>query len=89
VGAQSVRRVRTDVGDPHIPAIRGIMSHEVEINRLEELINSATQNVSTDGLSTSFNLEEARKRLAELYRLQGSTNLVRPRVVRVRLGGDF
>jgi hypothetical protein len=54
---------------------------------LETLINSATQSVSTDGLSTTFDLDEARKRLAELYRLQGDTTMVRPRVVRVRLGG--
>jgi len=64
------------------------MAYEAEILRLETLINNATTSVSTDGLSTSFDLEQARKRLAELYRLQGDT-MVRPRVVRVRLGGDF
>ena len=63
--------------------------YSAEIQRLEELINSATNSVSTDGLSTNFNLEQARKRLAELYRLQGETKLVRPRVVRVRLGGGW
>jgi hypothetical protein len=65
------------------------MAFEAEILRLETLINSATNSVSTDGLSTSFDLEAAKKRLAELYLLAGQTTMVRPRVVRVRLGGDF
>jgi hypothetical protein len=65
------------------------MAYEAEILNLENLINSATQSVSTDGLSTSFDISEARKRLAELYRLQGETTMVRPRVVRVRLGGAW
>jgi hypothetical protein len=65
------------------------MAYEAEILNLETLINSATDSVSTDGLSTSFNLDEAKKRLAELYRLQGETTMVRPRAVRVRLGGAW
>lgn len=65
------------------------MAYEAEILRLETLINSATTSVSTDGLSTSFDLEEAKKRLAELRRLAGDTQMVRPRVVRVRLGGSW
>lgn len=64
------------------------MAYEAEILQLETLINSATTSVSTDGLSTSFDLDKAQKRLAELLRLQGST-MVRPRVVRVRLGGSW
>lgn len=60
-----------------------------EIKQLEDLVNSASASVSADGLSASFDLDKAQKRLAELYRLQGTTNMVRPRVVRVRLGGEW
>jgi hypothetical protein len=63
--------------------------HAAEILRLETLINSATNSVSTDGLSTSFDLDAARKRLAELYRLSGETQMVRPKAVRVRLGNSW
>ena len=61
--------------------------YSAEILQLEQLINSSTTGVSADGLSASFDLKAASKRLAELYRLQGETTMVRPRVVRVRLGG--
>jgi hypothetical protein len=63
------------------------MAYEAEILQLEALVNSATTSVSTDGLSTAFDLDEAKKRLAELRRLNGDTTLVRPRMARVRLGG--
>jgi hypothetical protein len=63
--------------------------YTAEILRLETLINSATNSVSTDGLSTSFDLDAARKRLAELYRLSGETQMVRPKAVRVRLGNSW
>jgi hypothetical protein len=63
--------------------------YSVEIQRLEDLINSATTSTSADGLSALFDLEQAKKRLAELYRLQGETQMIRPRIVRVRLGGNW
>ena len=63
------------------------MAYEAEIAQLEALINSATTSVSTDGLSTTFDLDKAERRLAELLRLQGETTMVRPRIARVRLGG--
>lgn len=65
------------------------MAYEAEILHLENLINSATNSVSTDGLSTSFNLEEAKKRLAELRRLQGDLAMVRPKVSTLNLGGAW
>jgi hypothetical protein len=60
-----------------------------EIQQLEALINSASTSVSTDGLSTSFDLDKARKRLAELRRLQGDLRLVRPKVASLNLGGAW
>jgi hypothetical protein len=63
--------------------------YSAEILNLEQLVNAATASVSADGLSTSFDLDKAKKRLAELYRLQGETTMVRPRIVRVRLGGNW
>jgi hypothetical protein len=60
-----------------------------EIAQLEQLINSATNSVSTDGLSTNFNLEHATKRLAELRRLQGDLSMVRPKVSTMNLGGAW
>lgn len=43
-----------------------------EITRLEAIVNGATTSVSTDGLSTTFDLDAARTQLAELKRKQGS-----------------
>jgi hypothetical protein len=37
-----------------------------DIAALEELLNTAAQSVSTDGNHTSFDLDAARRRLAEL-----------------------
>jgi hypothetical protein len=58
-----------------------------EISTLEALVNSATTSVSADGLSTSFDLDAAKKRLLELRRLQGDWQLVRPRVATLNLEG--
>ncbi len=61
-----------------------------EIAQLEQLLNSATKSVATDGLRTDFDLEQARKRLNEL-RLQqsGATGRKRPPFVAIRLGGAW
>jgi hypothetical protein len=56
-----------------------------EIAQLEMLINSAATNVSADGLSTAFDLEHAKNRLAELRRLQNDLRLVRPRIATLNL----
>jgi hypothetical protein len=61
--------------------------YSAEILHLESLINSATQSVSADGLSTTFDLAKAQKRLAELRRLQGDLTMVRPRVATINLEG--
>jgi hypothetical protein len=59
-----------------------------EIARLEQLINSGAQSVSADGVSSSFDLDSARKRLAELRRLQGDgQELVKRKVSTLNLGG--
>jgi hypothetical protein len=63
--------------------------YSAEIQQLEQLINSASSSVSTDGLSTSFDLDHAKKRLAELRRLQGDLTLVRPKVATLNLGGAW
>lgn len=64
--------------------------YQQEIAQLEQLINSATKAVSTDGLSTSFDLEHAQKRLAELRRLAATDmTLVRPKVASLNLGGAW
>ncbi|HLC08794.1 MAG TPA: hypothetical protein VJK06_05870, partial [Methyloceanibacter sp.] len=59
-----------------------------EIAQLEQLINSAAKDVSADGLRTSFDLEQARRRLNELRRLAGGDlSLVRPKCASLDLGG--
>jgi hypothetical protein len=63
------------------------MAYEAEILQLEQLVNSATKSVSTDGLSTTFDLDEAKKRIAELRRLQGDLTMVRPRLATLNLEG--
>jgi hypothetical protein len=57
-------------------------SYANEIATLEKLINSATRDVSTDGLRASFDLDKAKSRLAELRRLAGgdSRRLARPKI---------
>jgi len=61
-----------------------------EIAKLETILNSGTELVSIDGMTTKYNLTEVRKRLAELQ-AQNDTNVesgkVRPRSARIRL--DF
>lgn len=62
--------------------------YAAEIAQLETLINSAAKDISTDGLRTSFDLEHATKRLAELRRLAGSDRrLARPKNATLNLEG--
>lgn len=64
--------------------------YDAEIAKLEQLLNSATRDVSADGLRTSFDLAQAERRLAELRRLNDPTAaLVRPRVLGINLGGAW
>lgn len=64
--------------------------YSIEIAALEAILNSGANSVSTDGLSTSYDLESVRKRLAELKaKDDASINAgnARPRIARIRL--DF
>ncbi len=45
-----------------------------KIAQLEQLINGSVKSVTTDGVTTQFDLDLARARLAELKRLQGDSN---------------
>lgn len=64
--------------------------HSKEIAELEALINGAVDSVSTDGLSTKFNLARARQRLKELRSEDDNSKaLVRPTVTGMRLGGAW
>lgn len=62
--------------------------YTAEIAKLEEILNAAVRDVSVDGTRASYDLEAARKRLAELKTLQGSAQ-ARPRVARLDLGGAW
>ncbi|MGD9632660.1 MAG: hypothetical protein AB7I57_18360 [Pirellulales bacterium] len=58
-----------------------------EIAELEQLINSAVSSTSADGVSASFDLDAARRRLAELKRLADPTDKKARRIIsRVNLG---
>ena len=59
-----------------------------EIAKLEAIVNNATNSVSVDGTSAQYNIEQARKRLAELRTRQGGAN-ARPAVSRINLGGAW
>ncbi len=62
--------------------------YSIEIAALEAILNSGASSVSTDGLSTSYDLESVRKRIAELKSQdQASINAgtTRPRLVRIRM----
>lgn len=48
--------------------------YESEIAQLEALINSATKDVSADGIRTSFDLDKARQRLVELKKLADASD---------------
>lgn len=59
-----------------------------QIAAIEAILNSGTSSISTDGLSTSYNLAELRKRLAELKAEDDDTiaaGRVRPRTARIKL----
>ena len=64
--------------------------YTAEIQQLEALLNAATSGVTTDGLRTDFDLEQARRRLNELRALQtGDRRLVRPRMLGIRLNNAW
>lgn len=65
-------------------------SYAAEIARLRKLINTATRSTSTDGVSTSFDLEFAKRRLRELEQQDEDTTATRrPTILGVNLGGCF
>lgn len=65
-------------------------SYAAEIARLRKLINTATRSTSTDGVSTSFDLEFAKRRLRELEQQDEDTTANRrPTILGVNLGGCF
>lgn len=62
--------------------------YSIEIAALEAILNSGANSVSTDGLSTSYDLESVRKRLAELKAKDDASinnGNARPRIARIRL----
>jgi hypothetical protein len=62
--------------------------YSVEIAALEAILNSGAQSISTDGLSTTYDLAQVRKRLAELKAKDDATiasGNSRPRIARIRL----
>ena len=62
--------------------------YSIEIAALESLLNSATRSVSVDGMSTTIDLESARRRLAELKALDDAaigSGRVRPTNAVIRL----
>ncbi len=64
--------------------------YTAEIAQLEQLLNSATKSVATDGLRTDFDLDQAQSRLNDLRQRQaGQTGQTRPRIVGLRLGGAW
>jgi len=64
--------------------------YTAEIEQLEAVINGATDSVTVDGMSTKWNITQARKRLKELRILDdASTAMVRPAVIGMRIGGAF
>jgi hypothetical protein len=61
-----------------------------EIAHLEQMINASTKGVTTEGVRTDFDLDQARRRLAELRRLSDPNHRsVRPVVSSLNLGGCF
>jgi hypothetical protein len=63
------------------------MAFETEIADLEKLLDAATSSVLIDGVRTDFDLETARKRLAELKRKSAGTSW--PRTSTVLLSSVF
>lgn len=61
------------------------MAYEDEIAELESLLNDAASNVAVDGVGVTFDLEAARRRLAQLKRQQDATR--RPRNASIDLSG--
>ena len=62
--------------------------HSVEIAALESLLNASATSVSVDGLSSTLNLENARKRLQELRATDDATlaaGRVRPASATIKL----
>jgi hypothetical protein len=61
-------------------------SYAAEIAELEQLLSSAVKDTSADGVRTSFDLDAARKRLAELKALQ-DPSIAKSRTSTLNLGG--
>jgi hypothetical protein len=57
------------------------------IAELETLIDGATQSVSSDGFSATFDIDAARKRLAELKAQQAGSSW--PRASTIKLSSGF
>jgi len=66
---------------PVAPVCNLATEHTQEIERLEQIVNSGTTSVTTDGTTTQFDLAAAKSRLAELKRLDGQS----PRNVKRKL----
>jgi len=61
------------------------MAYETEIAHLEQLLNSGVTATAADNERHEFDLEAARRRLAELKRLQAKTR--KPRTSSIDLSG--
>jgi hypothetical protein len=62
--------------------------YSAEIAAIETILNSGATSISVDGLSTSYNFDQLRKRLAELKALDDSTianGNVRPKRATIKL----
>tara|TARA_R100000808_G_C2096713_1_gene115199 strand:+ start:74 stop:274 length:201 start_codon:yes stop_codon:yes gene_type:complete len=62
--------------------------YTAEIAYLEKLVNASVSATNTDGASTTWDLDHAKKRLAELRLLEAST-MARPTVFRIKMGGAW
>lgn len=62
--------------------------YSAEIAAIEQILNAGASSVSVDGLSTSYDFDQLRKRLAELKALDDSTinaGNVRPKRATIKL----
>lgn len=62
--------------------------HSAEIAQIESILNAGASSVSVDGMSTSYNFAELRKRLAELKAEDDATlqaGAVKPRRATIKL----
>lgn len=66
--------------------------YSTEIAALEAIVNGAVSGVTVDGTSHKVDIEQARKRLAELRAMDDTSltnNMVRPTVTRIKLGSAW